>query len=106
MSRKKSDLRFWHVVARGLLAQPHLVERFFRGGLELGEAVALDVAVAGLFQIRQLLDVLLEPERAFQCPEKIVELDAQAAGVAGERRNRVKRPSTRASWPATRAAVS
>ena len=71
-------------MARGFLAKPleHLAERFLRCRPELREAFALDVAEAGLLQIRQLLDVLLEPECAFQCTQKIVELDAEAAGFA------------------------
>src|SRR5208282_6031286 len=46
------------VEGRRLLAQPseHLAERFLDAGLDLAEALALDMAEAGLFEVPKLLD--------------------------------------------------
>ena len=111
MSRKKSDLRLapGRVERRRLGAQAleHLARAPpARRSPTLGEALALDLAAAGLLEIVELLEELLEPEGALERGEELVELAARGRRRrCSARRNSVKRPSTRASSLATRAAV-
>ena len=60
-----------------LLAQAleHLAERILHAGRDLGEALALDLADAGLLEIVELLEKLLEAKRPLQRAEERVEID-------------------------------
>ncbi len=60
-----------------LLAQPpeHLAERILDAGLDLGEALALDLADAGPLEIVELFKKLLEAKGSLQHAEERVEFD-------------------------------
>src|SRR5450759_2715677 len=65
-----------------LLAQSpeHLTERILHTGRDLGEALTLDLADAGLLEIVELFEKLLETKGALERAEESVEVDQPMGG--------------------------
>ena len=64
----------------GAQALEHFAERILHAGRDLGEAFALDLADAGLLQIVELLEKLLEAKGSLERAEERVEVDQPMGG--------------------------
>ena len=84
----------------------YFAERRLHTGSDLGEAFALNLADAGLLEVVELFEKLLETKGSLERAEERVEIDQRMWASVSARRNSVNCPSTRASCLATRAAVA